>query len=214
MSGASGSITAGQMYKSRGKPDAPFARLPWNRLPELSVRTAPGYSGFNGELKTLPPVAWDDALTYVCFSMLDSLFPVCDGAEIYHLSPPYGHGLIAVAGNGLFTVVEWVGRLFITQNENAVNDLDIRPAKKWVELPLTKGGELSTYPEDTKDSGAEIIWATTPTDLHLVSDDGAPHEASNSRIVKIITLNAFRHLSEANSSHRFRHLHRVCTMCS
>eukprot|EP00170_Pyropia_yezoensis_P004935 contig_20119_g4949 len=112
-SGGSGKVPASRLFESRGCQDPPFVKLPWGCFPELAVRSCRGYPGFNAELKTLPSVAWNEVLTYVTMSMLDSLFPVHDARHVYHFQPPVGYALLAVGGSAFFTAVEWVARLFI-----------------------------------------------------------------------------------------------------
>jgi len=46
-------------------------------------------------------------------STLDSLFCLSELHDVYHLRPPTGYALMAMAGCGFFSAVEWVARLFI-----------------------------------------------------------------------------------------------------
>jgi len=106
-------MSAKRLFPAGSGCSLPFVRLPWSCFPELAVRSDRGYPGFGGELKSFPPVTWNEALTYVKTSMLDSLFCLSELHDVYHLRPPTGYALMAMAGCGFFSAVEWVARLFI-----------------------------------------------------------------------------------------------------
>lgn len=218
-SGASGKMTAKRLYPARGGRNPPFVRLPWNCYPELAVRSERGYPGFNGELKSLPPVAWDEALTYVCISMMDSLFPVSEGYDVYHFQPPRGYSLLAVAANGFFAVVEWVARLYITpltnpftlgsaQHKAAVNQLEMTKVEEWIELDVRQACMSSMRPENAPEGEAQFVWSTSPAELLVKSEAGVVKQLGN-QFFKIITYKAFGHLGDHVAAHQFRHLHRV-----
>jgi len=220
--GTSTKMSAKRLFPAGSGCSFPFVCLPWSFFPELAVRSDRGYPGFGGELKSLPPVAWNEALAYVSMSMLDSLFPGSELYEVYHLRPPTGYALMAMAGCGFFSAVEWVARLFIgpvsssftlgsEQHKAAVDMLHMVKVKRWVELNLTQSVKLSTYPKDADENAAEIMWLTSPAELRVKSDDDDSELLTN-RFVKIITYRAFSHLSEHDAGYQFRHLHRVYTM--
>jgi len=220
--GTSTKMSAKRLFPAGSGRSIPFVCLPWNCFPELAVRSDRGYPGFAGELKSLPPVAWHEALMYVTMSMLDSLFCGTKLHDVYRLAPPTGYALIAMAGCGFFSAVEWVARLFIgpvsfsftlgsEQHKAAVDMLDMVKVERWVELNVTQSVGASTYPADVDENAAEILWLTSPAELRVVSDDGRVELLSN-RFVKIITHKAFSHLSEHDAAYQFRHLHRVYAM--
>jgi len=218
--GGGGSVTAAGLYKERRRQDPPFVSLPWNCKPELPVRALRGWPGFNGELKSLPAAAWREVLTYVCFSILDSLFPPTPGAEIYHFEPPTGYGLLSVAGNGFFAAVEWVGRLFVSpithpftlksqEHRRAVEGLTVRRVDEWIVLDMEADCTWDIYPDAVAVDVHEFFWSKSPINLRRVSAEGVCKETLHNRFVKIITLKAFKHMTVANSCRRFRDLHRV-----
>ena len=188
----------------------------------FSAGSKRGYPGFSGELKSLSPVAWNEALTYVTMSMLDSLFPSTEVHDVYHVRPPTGYALLGMGGSGFFSAVEWVARLFIgpisfsftlgsEQHKAAVNKLDFDEVDRWVTLDVDQSIGLSMYPEAEGENAAQIMWSTTPAQLQVKSDVGGVELLAN-RFIKIITHKAFSHLSDHNAAYQFRHLHRVYAM--
>lgn len=220
--GSSGKMSAKRLFPAGSRQSIPFVRLPRSCFPELAVRSDRGYPGFSGELKSRPPVSWNEALTYVTMSMLDSLFPASESHDVYHFRPPTGYALLAMAGSGFFSAVEWVARLFIgpitppfslgsEQHKAAVNKLDIVKVERWVELNVKQSVGSSSYPADAGEDPPEVIWSSSPAELQVQSEVGAVQLLGN-RFFKIITHKAFSHLSDCDAAYQFRHLHRMYTM--
>lgn len=152
----------------------------------------------------------------------DSLCPASESHDVYHFRPPTGYALLAMAGSGFFSAVEWVARLFIgpitppfslgsEQHKAAVNKLDIVKVERWVELNVKQSVGSSSYPADAGEDPPEVIWSSSPAELQVQSEVGAVQLLGN-RFFKIITHKAFSHLSDCVAAYQFRHLHRMYTM--
>jgi len=164
--------------------------LPWGCNPELHVRSGVLHPGFNAEVKSIGSKhTWNELLTYVTMSMVDSLFT---GTSLhrFYATPPVGYGLVCFPYCGYFVAVEWVGKLFATpfsqpfflgsdQHKDALAALPDISYKEFVDLDSSK------VEWDIR-SSRKVSWATVPTELHTGQETLLCNQ-----FVKVITCSAF-----------------------
>lgn len=227
-----GSRTARQLYGSSDSKfyDCHFVAMPWRCEPELLTRSTRGCPGFNGELKSLPEVAWDEVVTYVCCSMVHSMFPPSPNRLRFHFDPPYGYGLMGVTDSCFMVAVEWVGRLFVTpisehfllggpEHKQVVGWLKGDPVQQCVEVSISQPGVLwDEFPASK--TFTDVIWTRSPAELRIVSmaDERAEPTIVRDQFIKVVTCSAFPCNDESVSNRRWRELHRVykqyATVCA
>jgi len=164
--------------------------LPWTCNPELHVRSRAFHPGFNAEVKSISSEdTWNELLTYVTMSMVDSLF-TCTSLHRFYATPPVGYGLVCFPHCAYFVAVEWIGKLFATpfsqpfflgsdQHKEALAALPDILYKEFVDLDSSK------VDWDIR-SSRKVMWATRPTELHTGEETLLCNQ-----FVKVITSAAF-----------------------
>ena len=204
--------------------DCYFVALPWACLPELLIKSERACPRFNGELKSLPAVVWDEIVSYVCLSTVNSMFPPSPNHLRFHYNPPYGYGVIEVAESCFLVAVEWVGRLFVSpiskyfqldgpEHKKEVEALKGDPVPQCVEFSILQPGvKWDEFPTDR--STKDVIWTCTPAELRIVSllDDNAEPTIVRNQFIKVLTCSARGCRDEALSNQRWRDLHKVYKM--
>lgn len=105
--GASSTVPEKKLLVNCECREPPYVKMLWGCVPQIPVRSRHGCPILNAEQMSLPPGAWDGALTSVCYGMLDRMVAVRPGAhadvQVHHPLPPCGYGLMSVAGADMST---------------------------------------------------------------------------------------------------------------
>jgi len=197
--------------------------MPLRCRPELLTVSEGGHSGFNDEIKTVEPVAWDEICSYVSCSMVSSFFPLFDGALVFHYAPPRGYGLMGVTTSCFFVALEWISLLFVTPvtevfqlgseaHRAAVAGPQSKAVVECVTLPIAQRGVAwGEFPSASALNPLDrmhFMWTTSPAALHvssLLKPDDDPTLLQD-RFLQLICCAALRDPVEDVSNPRFHEL--------
>jgi len=192
-SGLPDGTSAGIMYRSTADvPSFQPVQWPWACLPELLTRSTALHAGFNAEVKSVSGKTWNELLTYVAMSIVDSLFR-CSSDVRFYAKPPVGFGVVSFPHCGYVVAVEWIGKLIATpysqpffigseQHKAAVAKLPDICFKKFINVEVK---EIKWHPLSSR----KVLWTKFPTVLRAEDGDQLVNQ-----FLKLVPCSSYDHL--------------------